>query len=456
MSIRNRLLFLLLITIFAIWIVSTGLIYLATQHEVEELFDANLAQNAKVLLGLLHHELADDDDDDEVEIEDYHPLHKYEKKIAFLIRTTSGYVVAHSSGAPIFPLPAQQRANYHNYYINGYSWRVFTLKEDNIIVQTGEREDIRNELIMKIISSILILLSITLLLLAFLIWISVSRGLKPLRQLAVEITNRTPDQLQPIDIQSIPIEVEIPVNALNSLFKRLNQAFENERRFTSDAAHELRTPLAGLKTQTQVAQRAVDPKQHQQALQNVLTGLDRMSHLVVQLLLLARMDANHAMVMYPIDLQKLINQIISDLMPHALEKNIDLGVESTISNYTIWGNEDGLYLLFRNLVDNAIRYTPNDGQVTIRFTHETEQTITVTVLDTGFGIPSEQMERVFERFYRGQSQQKVTGSGLGLSIAQRVAELHKTTIQLYNIANGNGLCVKIQFITYHHKSIIES
>lgn len=443
MSIRNRLLFSLLTTIFIIWIILTGLIYLDTQHEVEELFDANLAQNAKVLLGLLQHELTDDDDN-EIEIEDYHLFHKYEKKVAFLIRTTNGLIVAHSSDSPMFPILAEVTHGYHNCFLNGYYWRVFTLKEDRVIVQTGEREDIRNELIIGIITNILSVLFIALSLLAVLIWISVSRGLKPLKQLAIEIANRTPDQLQPIDTTYIPVEVKVPVNALNTLFNRLNNAFENERRFTSDAAHELRTPLAGIKTQIQVIQYITDQKQQQQALQNVLTGLDRINHLVTQLLLLARMDASYAMAMYPVDLQNLINNIISDLMPQALEKNIDLGVETQVNHYIILGNEDGLYLLFRNLIDNAIRYTPINGQITVTFSNEINQKLTIRVIDNGNGIPVEQMTHVFERFYRGQSQQ-VPGSGLGLSIAQRVAELHNSLIQLNNIENDTGLCVTMSF-----------
>jgi len=442
MSIRNRLLFSLLTIIFSVWAVLTGLIYIDTQHEVEELFDANLAQNAKVLFGLLQHELADDDD--EIEIEDYHLFHKYEKKIAFLIRTTDGHVVAHSSDAPIFPIPSKTKQGYHNYFLQGYSWRVFTLKEDKIIVQTGEREDVRSELIIDIISNIFYVLLISLCLLAVLIWISVSRGLNPLKQLAIEIANRTPEQLQPIDTQYIPIEVKIPINALNTLFNRLNQAFENERRFTSDAAHELRTPLAGLKTQVQVAQRATNLQQQQYALQNMLVGLDRINHLVTQLLLLARMDANTRIDMYPVDLQKLISQIIGDLMPQALAKNIDLGVETQVTYYTIFGNEDGLYLLFRNLIDNAIRYTPDHGQVTIAFSSEMTRQLTIRIIDNGTGIPIEQMTHVFERFYRGQSQ-KIPGSGLGLSIAQRVAELHHSVIYLANIEHKAGLCVTMSF-----------
>ncbi len=443
MSIRNRLLFSLLTIIFSVWAILTGLIYIDTQHEVEELFDANLAQNAKVLFGLLQHELADDDDD-EVEIEDYHLFHKYEKKVAFLIRTINGHVVAHSSDAPIFPVPTETKHGYHNYSLQGYTWRVFTLKESGIIVQTGERDDVRSELIIDIIANIFYVLLISLFLLAILIWISVSRGLNPLKQLAIEIANRTPEQLQPIDTQYIPIEVKIPINALNTLFNRLNQAFENERRFTSDAAHELRTPLAGLKTQVQVAQRAINLQQQQHALQNMLVGLDRINHLVTQLLLLARMDASYTIEMYPVDLQKLINQIIGDLMPQALAKNIDLGVETQMVRYTILGNEDGLYLLFRNLIDNAIRYTPEHGQVTVAFSHEVQHKITIRIIDNGIGIPVEQMAHVFKRFYRGQSQ-KMPGSGLGLSIAQRVAELHNSMIYLTNIENKAGLCVTMSF-----------
>jgi len=444
-SIRRHLLFLLLSVIGSVWAIVTWRVYIDTQHEVEELFDANLAQNARILLALIKHELQEHETNKNewVEIEEHLSGHRYEHKLAFLVRASDEHILIRSTTSPLFSMPNQDFSQYSDYQENSYLWRVFTLKSQKFFVQTGERYDIRDELISEIMSSTLAILLMTFPLLAILIWMSVGSSFKPLQQVAHEITARTSNQLHPLKINKIPLEINILVESLNSLFIRLASAFENERRFTADAAHELRTPLAGLKTQAQVAHRAIDPQQRQQALQQILIGVDRATHLVTQLLTLARMDATQIMPTSPIDMHELIHQLIIDLTLQALEKGIDLGLEKTAICCVIEGDQEALYLMYRNLVDNAIRYTPAGGQVTVSLDNRNEGKLTVTVSDTGSGIPSEQRAQIFERFYRGANQ-NIQGSGLGLSIVQRVAQLHHITIQLDNVENGNGLgCISV-------------
>lgn len=451
-SIRRRLLFLLLSVICVVWSTVTWRIYVKTQHEVEELFDANLAQSARVLFGLLRHETVEEKEGEEdkgkvgIDLESCEQGHRYEHKLAFLIRHRDGRVLTHSVMAPLFPMPSRDSPPFSDYQIEEHRWRVFTLQEGQFFVQTGERYDIRNELIREIISSTLSVLLIVLPLFALLIWLSVGRSLKPLHQVATEIASRCPDQLQPLDTQKIPMEIIDIIDSLNTLFTRLKRAFENERRFTADAAHELRTPLAGLKTQAQVAQRATDPQQRQQALQQIIIGVDRATHLVSQLLILARMDATQTMSKQTIDLPALVSQILAELAPQALDKAIDLGLEETTQLALTMGNQDALYLLIRNLVDNAIRYTPAGGQVTVSLEQVKPTLLTLRVSDTGPGIPVEQRQRLFERFYRGDNH-NIPGSGLGLSIAQRVAELHNMEISMNNVSPGTGLCVSMNFVT---------
>ncbi len=440
LSIRKRLLFLLLIVICVVWGLVTWLIYVDTQHEIEELFDANLAESAQVLFGLIKHEMEEemnDDEDEIIEIEEH--LHQYEQKLAFLIRNDNGQILIRAKSAPKFPKPS--RTGYSNYQINGYLWRIFTLKSGAFVVQTAERYDKRDELIREIIFSTLSVLLMALPLLAFLIWISVGRSFKPLQQVAAEIGARTSDQLQPLDSQKIPLEITVLVDALNNLFIRLERAFENERRFTADAAHELRTPLAGLKTQAQVAQRAINP---QPALQQILIGVDRATHLVTQLLTLARVDAAQTLPISSVDLYQLVREVIIDLTPQALDKTIDLGLEKTATNCITQGNQDALYLMLRNLVDNAIRYTPAGGQVTVFLDNPHSSQLALIINDNGTGIPPSQRAQIFKRFYRGENQ-NIQGSGLGLSIAQKVAQLHTVEIQLDDVPNGNGLSVRIEF-----------
>ncbi|RKZ50149.1 MAG: hypothetical protein DRR16_18755 [Candidatus Parabeggiatoa sp. nov. 3] len=479
-SIRKRLLYLLLSTLCAAWGIVTWQVYVSTQHEVEELFDANLAQNARVLLGLIQlaehqeeehedekHEEEEEEEDEEHEEEeeiefetDLHGGHRYEKKLAFLIRAKDGSILIRSATAPLFPKSHHHSKNYSDYQIKGDWWRVFTLKTKSLIIQTGERYDIRQELISEMMSSMLIVLLMTLPLIALLIWIIVGNSFKPLQHIANDIAKRTPEQLHPLEPDKIPLEIKALIKALNQLFSRLAHAFENERRFTADAAHELRTPLAGIKTQAQVAQRATDIQQREHALQKILIGVDRATHLVTQLLTLARIDATHRLPTTNINLHELISQIITEQMPQALEKSIDLGLEnrimirrrdalhasplhvSLITSQEIQGNQDALFFMLRNLIDNAIRYTPNNGQVTVSLENRQPTQITVTISDSGPGIPPEQQSAIFERFYRGQHQ-AIQGSGLGLSIAQKVAQLHQTKIQLNNLAKG--LSVQIDF-----------
>ncbi len=457
LSIRRRLLLILLSVICGLWGTVTWRVYLKTQHEVEELFDAHLAQSAKVLFGLLQHEVTEnenDEDDHETNIEqdDFGskssaPGHRYEHKIAFLIRNQQGQILARSNTAPLFPLPPIATEHFSDYSINQHLWRVFTIKQGQLFIQTGERYDIRNELIQEIVSSTLSILVIALPLLALLIWIGIGRSFQPLQRVATEIASRTSDQLQPLETKTTPLEIIVIINALNNLFTRLKQAFDNERRFTSDAAHELRTPLAGLKTQAQVAYRAIDSQQRQQALQQIIYGVDRATLMVSQLLTLARMEASQGLTKTEVNLHDLASQVITELAPQALAKAIDLGLEEPPGGVvtTLSGNPEALYLLIRNLIDNAIRYTPKEGQVTVSLENLTPSKVTLRVIDTGPGIPLAQRTRIFERFYRGDNQ-NIPGSGLGLSIAQQIAKLHQTEIQLEEVPPSlSGLRTRVEF-----------
>jgi two-component system sensor histidine kinase QseC len=443
-SIHRRLLILLLIAICGVWSVVSWRIYIHTQYEVKELFDANLAQSAQILLSLIQHEIEEESmtgAKQKIVVEQ--PLfgHQYEHQLAFLVRSSDGHILIRSASTPLFP----QLPSFSYYWAeDGYLWRVFTRQADEFIIQTAERHNIRDDLISKIMFSIILVLLITLPLLAVLIWISISQSLKPLQIVAIQIAARTPNQLETLDLNKIPCEIKVLTQAINELFKRLNKAFENERRFTADAAHELRTPLAGLKTQAQVAQRAVDTQQREQALEQVLIAVDRTSHLVTQLLSLARVDAT-ILVTAPVDMLAVIKEVISELTPQALEKDIDLGLEDTAKSYIISAHRISISIMLCNLVDNAIRYTPKGGEVTIYVSNIMANKLTVMIKDTGPGIPLKQQKQVFERFYRGDNH-NIPGSGLGLSIAQTVAIIHNIEIQLLDGDNGTGLCIRIDMV----------
>lgn len=241
-------------------------------------------------------------------------------------------------------------------------------------------------------------------------------------------------------MKSVPEEVAPLAQALNDLFARLQQAFEGERRFTADAAHELRTPLAALKIQAQVALRANNVVERNTALENVLRGVDRATRLVEQLLTLARVDPETITLGFkPVELQGLAASVMRDLEPLAHAKHIEMALEVS-SACNVFGDDAQLGLLLRNLIDNAIRYTPAGGRVLVVL--QSIGGVSIEVCDTGPGIAAAERDQVLQRFYRisGSGEE---GSGLGLSIVRRIAELHGAQLTLSDNPSGTGLLAKV-------------
>lgn len=451
-SIRHRLLFLSLSFIVLLWLLAAALIFVQSRHEVEEIFDAHLIQDARVLANFSWQAresgatLTIHASEAELNSDDAHHHHHYEKRITFLVRTRTGDPIARTAQAPIFPVyPNFSLREYHDQ--QGY-WRVFTLMENGLIVQTAERYGVRNKITHKVVVRTLLAALLTLPLLALLIGWSVGYSFRPLRQLSTKLCQRHADQLQPLDIHHTPLEIQPVVNALNQLFQRVEQTLNNERRFTADAAHELRTPLAGLKTQVQVALRSDNEQQRQMALQHMLHGIDRASRLVEQLLTLARIDAQASLPKQDIDLESVLHDVINNALPEALLKNIDLGLHNKVGRCIVSAHPESLNILLRNFIDNALRYTPADGQVTVYLQTNDKKHLCLCIDDNGIGIPPEQRDVVFERFYRGQHQH-LNGSGLGLSIAKRIVDLHGWELTLATGLSGQGLAVWINTLSSH-------
>ncbi len=445
-SLRAKLLLLLLGISSAAWIVTAVFIYFDAHHEIDELFDAQLAQSAQVLLAQAGHDLKDArDDDDGIATEIAGAGHKYERKIAFQIHDEHGRLLLRSASAPVEPL-ARQENGYAEVTIAGKSWRVYTLKDDEneILVQVGERHEVRNELAASVALRLLLPLGVTLPVLALLIWLAVGKGLSPLRRISSEVEQRDPSNLAPLEGYGVPIEIAPLLHALNDLLGRLDRALESERRFTAGAAHELRTPLAALKIQAQVARRAESEAQRVAALDNLIVGVDRATHLTGQLLTLARLEptSGNTVMMASCDVAAIARQVLADLAPSALEKEIELELSSPDSA-EIKGNADMLAILLRNLVDNAIRYTPMKGGVSVSLMAE-QGRVRLEVLDSGPGIPEQERQRVFDRFYRILGSE-AAGSGLGLSIVRRIADVHAASLALGSGENGIGLRVSVEF-----------
>lgn len=365
--------------------------------------------------------------------------------IEFQIWDATGQLILHSKGAPKIPL-SNGKSGLSTLWLNGHSWRVNTVYNGNnkLTIMVAERSNYRQELENQLTQDSIFIMLITYPFLGFLIWIIVGRGLDTLRRVANEVSQRAPTFLEPVGLESVPSEIEPLVSELNSLFNRLQEAFDREKRFTADAAHELKTPLAALSTQVQVALREETTEGRNAALLKVLSGVNRSTHVVQQLLTLSRMDPEaNIQEPVPVNLAKQAADVAAQLAPQAIAKNIELELLTPDAKTTIMGNPTAIHILLRNLVDNAIRYTNDDSFVKINIYEENGNGV-LSVTDNGPGIPEELRSRVFERFYRVTGT-KTTGSGLGLGIVLQIAKLHKAKIQLLTPESGIGLEIKIEF-----------
>lgn len=462
MSIKYHLMLRLLIASLLIVGGGTWMGYKDTQLEIRELFDAQLARTARLILSMVQadkghtdfsniqkfldeNELYADELDRKAE-ENNEPDsgHIYETKLAFQIWDNLGNLILKSQNAPIQPI-ASENNGFDNKTFLGNDWRVFSLYSQNHKYRciTAERVDVRNDLITKL-SHDLFLLFITLIpALSIVMWLAITQGLSPLHNLASQIGRRDASKLDAVSDINAPTEIQTIAGALNSLLSRLSLALERERRITSDAAHELRTPLAAVRLHAELAKKATTESNRNTALNHVLQGIDRTTHLVDQLLTLAKLEPEvFTQNLAPTNLRSIVIEETAMLAPMAHIKNIELAVDEFSDTY-ISADNTSLRLLLRNLLDNAISYTQENGTIEV-MVNSANESVNLIIQDNGPGIPVEQRERVCERFYRiGDSE--VPGCGIGLSIVMRVVELHHATLTMSQPAGGTGLKVTVSF-----------
>lgn len=308
-------------------------------------------------------------------------------------------------------------------------------------VRVAKNLVLRSKFAREILLATVLPLSLLILVTSFAVWWGISRGLRPLDQLQRAVESRAVHDLAPISIPNAPQEIQALTTALNSLLQATNDSIEKQRRFIADAAHQLRTPLAGLKSQTELAMRETDLGNLQARLKMVHTSSTRSIHLVNQLLTLARSEPGQQDVIskVDVDLAKLIREITSESVPRALAANIDLGCDTLLATAPIKANSALLRELFLNLVENALKYTPAGSTVTLRLLKEKPYYV-VEVEDNGPGIPDSEKSRIFERFYRGS--QTGNGCGLGMAIVKEIALRHNGHVELHD-ARPHGLIVRI-------------
>jgi two-component system sensor histidine kinase QseC len=453
MSLRLRLLVSIALMTLAVWAVAAILSYRDTRQEIDRLFDAHLAESASAILVQAEHErreaeaggrLEDDDEHEDEDDEGIDEVRKrgalLEKRLLFQIWDGHGNLLLNSRSSSPF---AKTEAGYSSLTVGGHELRVYSTwnAERSLNVQVAESAASRAVIAARSVRSVLTPIFVMLIPLLALLAFVIEMAIRPIQRLSREIDQRSPDDLTPVSGGDLPREIQSPVAALNRLFARLSVTLERERHFTADAAHELRTPLAAIKIQAQVAAREADDALRQHALDGVAKGVDRVTHLVDQLLTLARLDPEDGIPFVDVPLRDVASGVLQRLAPGAHEKSIELSLEGT--DAAISGSAALIEILVRNLLDNAIRYTPPGGSVECRI-YRRDCVVCFTVVDSGPGLPKEQIERLGERFSR-LSRPSGEGSGLGLSIVKRIVELHGAHIAFNGRSDGPGLSVHVEF-----------
>ncbi len=435
LSLKLRLTLLFLALSLTAWFAASLVAWQQTRDTLDKLFDTQQMLFAKRLLTM---------DLDEIRAPER--MRKVPKKakhgrldddaLAFAIYTPDGRMVL-NDGENGRDIPYHYRRDgFDNGQLNDDNdeWRFLwlTAPDGKYRVVVGQEHEYRQEMALDVVRSQftpwLVALPIMLLVLIVLL----SRELRPLKKLSQTLRARTPDATDRLATQGVPIEVRPVVDALNQLFARTQAMMARERRFTSDAAHELRSPLTALKVQTEVAQLSLDDPQAQaKALTQLHAGIDRASRLVEQLLTLSRLDSLESLDdVEPLNMADLLQSVVMDSYHPAQQAGIEIRLNILDPQVTRTGQQLLLSLLVRNLLDNAVRYSPRDSRVEV-----TLDTHSVIVRDNGPGIAPDALTRIGERFYRPPGQDQ-TGSGLGLSIVKRIAALHRMTVTLGNGQHG--------------------
>lgn len=462
-SLKQQLLVAIGSVIVLVSLLSAALSYRSGVTEASELFDAKLAHSARVLMGLVDDALAGEAPATpeqplvidvwkgrapaEGEAPDHARGHPYETKLAFQVWDGAGHLRLQSSSAPAQPL-AGNIDGFSHIRIDGRGWRVFSVRSPHgLWFQVGELSAIRKEIARDIAFGTLLPLLLMLPALLVMVWLILKIAFRSLERVNQELAQRAAEQLTPIAMGSAPQEIAGTVAAVNRLMARLSQALDRERRFTADAAHELRTPLAALKVHADNLRAAVSREHQRESASQVQRGIDRLGRLVGQLLAISRLDpAAGPPELGPTELGGVCQAVLEELAMTSLTRRVALEFDRSEPSLLVSADPTLLGLLIRNLVDNALRYTPSGGRVLIRV-ERTHGQVCFIVEDSGPGIEADARERVFERFHRELGHNE-TGSGLGLAIVRQVAELHGARIALDQSPRLHGLRASVWFAAW--------
>ena len=445
-SLQTRLTLLVLGTVLLFGLLASYETYNNALHEADEIFDAQLAhfaQNLMIVAAYTNNDVAQAEHMPA-------PLYDFQKIIVFQAWSTNSTPqksLFRSSNIPDTIAAQVPDEGFNDIELKGQRWRFYRQRDAQrgLDVLVGEDDKDRHELAHEVAWNNITPFLFGLPLLAFFTMLAIYFGLRPLRKLTESLRQLSPQQLSPITVHDAPKEIAPVVDALNSLLGRIAMTIENERRFTADASHELRTPIAALHAQVQAAQLSDNKAERIECLSKALQGADRMAHLVGQLLTLSRLDETSSPINHePVNLIELTQECCAELGENALSKNIEISF-SPEAHPAFSGSPDMLRIMLRNLLDNAIRYTPQGGhvEVALHLTGDGQQ-VELEIADSGIGVADAQLASLGQRFSR-INPNVADGVGLGLSIVQRIAEIHRAKITFNHAATLGGLSVTVCF-----------
>lgn len=449
-SIRRRTLTLILGLLFVGLLIITVFNLHDSNHEIAEVYDAQLAQNARLLQGVMRMPMASKEHAQlyqafnsalasAVPKVDGHP---YESKIAFQVWDSKGALLVHTSSAPTFTLPPIAPGFSDVIDQKDRMWRAFVLDDTQygLKIWVGERDDVRSDLVDRIVRHTVVPNLIGSLILAAVIWLAIGWGLKPLVDMAAKLRARHPGSLEPLQLVPLPSELEPMQAALNRVLAQIQELMGRERRFIADAAHEMRTPLAVLRVHAQNLMEAGNEQSRRESLQHLIVGVDRTTRLVNQLLTMARLEPQ-AGVPAPavIDLPATVRESLVQMTPWLLSKGLELVLYVSDDIDPVRIDPVSIDIALNNLVTNAANFSPPNGLITVRLARQGDH-YELAVEDQGPGIDEAERDRLFERFYsRGNDQ----GAGLGLTIVRTIANRLGGQVRLENRPEG-GLRATLQ------------
>ena len=439
-SLQSRLTLSVLGVVVVFWLGALGLSWHEARHDLEELLDAHLEQAAALMVL----QAAPAGAEASAPVTRSATLPRY-TEIAALQVFDHDRLVLRSDNAPavpMFELPAGRAAGFAFVTMGGVEWRVYSMHdaERSRRVLVGERLKSRTDILVALLQSSAVPMLLALPLLAAAVWWSVRRAIAPMRRMDALLRERRPQALDPIVLDDLPPELTPLLGALNGLLGRIQALIDGERRFTADAAHELRTPIAAIRIQAQVALGETDDARRRHALASTLAGCDRATRLVEQLLTLSRLETATVLPLGPVDLSELVEGIVAELAPLAQAKRQRLVVHVP-PQCVVGGEPTLLSVLVRNLVDNAIRYSPPGATIELGVSAAAGR-VQFTLDDSGPGMTDPDLQRLGERFFRvvGSAQ---SGSGLGWSIARRAAEAQGAILHVQASVRLGGLRVEV-------------